>query len=272
MSAESPNEMPELDPGCLACQAEYVLAELDDGHAARQALSAFLRQSNERLFAAIELAEKAGDSPTWETIEPLEASSVDLLYALGLFEAILGEADDPAMEAVGTLLRLAKKRVDEMTSSMVPSANAARVATPATAATAEDNTLRDQALAISTLNGLLASLRAAQALDEGGSTCWRVIDHALQAYEPAMEHLRAGNREDAMNEAHEGDSFVQAAAALAASAGYQSYCSADLATALAEVSQRLDQFSNDLDSGGRFYPQDPPLAPKPTGAKKAVAA
>lgn len=271
MSAESPNETPELDPGCLACQAEYVLTELDGGHAARQALSAFLRQSNERLFAAIELAEKAGDSPTWEAIEPLEASSVDLLYALGLFEAILGEADDPAMEAVGTLLRMAKKRVDAMTEALAGKVNAT-LADRAAPAADGPNTIRDRDLAISTLEGLLASLHAAQALDEGGSPCWRVIDRALLAYEPVMERLRAGDRDAAMYACADGESLAGAAAALAASAGYQPYCSVGLAKALAKVYQGLDQFSNDLDCKGRFYPEDPPQATKPTRARKAVAA
>lgn len=117
---------PIVDPARLALQAQFVLRELDEDHPARQALGAFIERSNAQLYEALALAQRAADSPTWAEIEPMEQASLNLYFALALHEVIAESADDPSLDAVGTLLRSAKHYVDEKTRAM-----AARVRTPA---------------------------------------------------------------------------------------------------------------------------------------------
>lgn len=128
MKSISFNEAPDTDPICLAGQAEYVLAAIDEGNPARQALWVFLKASNERLGASIEAVEAVDTPPTWEgLVDPMEAASLDLFYVIALFETVHGEEDDPAMAAVGTLLRMAKNGVDEMCQAMIERVRVSRV-------------------------------------------------------------------------------------------------------------------------------------------------
>lgn len=135
MKKPSPNDFPVVSPLELAYQAEAVLAEIDEGHPARQALWVFLTGTNARLQEILDAVQMVNASPTWDNlVDPLEAASLDLFYVLALFDAIHGDQDAAAMEAVGTLLRMAKDGVDDLTQAMIDKVHATRTGTASIAA------------------------------------------------------------------------------------------------------------------------------------------
>ncbi|WP_288254203.1 hypothetical protein [uncultured Hydrogenophaga sp.] len=282
------------DPALLAGQARDVLDHVNESNShadpACTGLHKFLGIVFDNLVSAMHAVER--DATPDEKLEAAEACSIDLLQAIGLLKAIIGDdSDSPALDGVLTLLMLSKIEIDDLTSRIMHapctaqahetgpeaktggSRNGAPQSPEAPESATTDNSVRHPLQAIQHLAALLGSLRAAQALDEGGSPCWRVIGHALLAYEPVMERLRAGDRDGAMYACAEGESLAQAAAALAASPAYRPYSSPELAEALAIAYAGLDKFSNDLDIGGRFHPQEPtPQPAKPARIRKAVPA
>ncbi len=113
------NEL-DKDVGCLLCQAIYVMREIDGRGDAHRALTAFLEGFEGKMLDALDAANKDAEA----ALDTLEECSVSFAHALALHQAILGDGDDPAFEAVATLLRTAKRELDNMTHEIMAGRNA----------------------------------------------------------------------------------------------------------------------------------------------------
>lgn len=113
----------DKDIGCLLCQAIYVMREIDKQGDAYCAFSAFLEGFEGKLIDALDAASKNAEA----AIDTLEACSVSFAHALALHHAILGDSDDPAFDAVATLLRSAKRELDRMNGDIMAGLHAKRM-------------------------------------------------------------------------------------------------------------------------------------------------
>lgn len=113
------NEL-DKDVGCLLCQAIYVMREIDGRGDAHSGLTAFLESFEGKVLDALDAANKDAEA----ALDTLEECSVSFAHALALHQAILGDSDDPSFEAVATLLRSAKRELDNMNREIMAGRNA----------------------------------------------------------------------------------------------------------------------------------------------------